>query len=160
MARGDAVPPDDEVTRWIKPRQIGKDDDGNVVLDNQGQPAFIAPDAFALAEDEDGLSVTWLQHFALARANHLPAAAEAFRQSVPSQRLSGKSAFAIGSVGDILATGREHGSKLRVLQDPVPGNSGHSEIRRYPHEVGLLQEAMANQVFRERHLYSHILNPP
>ncbi|MGA9581766.1 MAG: hypothetical protein WBR13_07345 [Allosphingosinicella sp.] len=156
MVKGESVPSDDDVTRWIKPKLIGKDDDGNVVLNEYGQPAVVAPQAFSLSDDEDGLSVTWLQRFGLDRPVHLPLAAEAFRQSIPSQRLSAKSAFAIGKVSSILERGRQHGSKLRVVQDPIDGNAGHAEIRRYPRELGLLQEALANEVFSERHLYASI----
>jgi hypothetical protein len=156
MARGDAVADHDDVTRWVKPKFVGKDDDGEVLLDEYDCPKFVAPAAFALALDEDGLSVTWLQQFGTGRAVHMRPAAEAFRSSIPSKKLSGKSAFAIATAGDVLAEGKKNSHKLRILHDPVDGNEGHTEIRRYPAEMGLLQLALATETFRERYLYQDI----
>jgi hypothetical protein len=156
MARGDALPASDEIARWIKPRLLGKDDDGQVILDGKGCPSVVSPAAFELGQDEDSLSVTWLQFFGYARVGHLPAAAEAIRASMESKTLQAKGAFAIGSVHIVLATGRDYGVKLRILEDPVEGNDGHAEIRRYPRELGLLQIALARNVFAERHLYAQV----
>lgn len=153
MAKGEIVPPEHETTRWIKPKFLGKDDDGQIVVDQQGRPTVVAPAAFALADDEESLSITWLQFFGLERLAHLPKAAEAFRLSIPSQSLKPKSAFAIAQVAAIIEAGKDYGAKLRIIQDPVDGNEGHSEIRRYPREIGLLQTVLAEQVFSERHLY-------
>lgn len=156
MAKGENVPPEDEATRWIKPKLLGKDDDNQVVVDTQGRPTVVAPSAFALADDEESISITWLQCFGLDRSAHLPKAAEAFRLSIPSQTLSAKGAFAIAHVAEVIAAGKDHGLKLRVVQDPVDGNAGHAEIRRYPREMGLLQTMLATQVFGERYLYGDI----
>lgn len=156
MAKGDAVPSVDEVTRWIKPSHLGKDDDGNVILDKNGTPAVIVPAAFSLKPDEESLSLTWLQFFAPDRGQHLPLAAEAFRNSIPSKKISDKSVFAIGMVEKTVEAGKKHGNRLRILHDPCDGNDGHCEIRRYPVELGLLQLELAEIVFAERHLYSTI----
>lgn len=153
MARGDALPVEHEVTRWIKPKHLGKDDDDNVLVDGQGRPTDVFPEAFALGEDEESLSVTWLQFFAPGRVAHLPLAADAIRQSMKSKSLQPKGALAIATVAVVLEAGRDHGTKLRVLEDAVEGNDGHVEIRRYPPEMGLLQIAMAQDVFTERYRY-------
>ena len=159
MARGDALPDQDEVTRWIKPKLLGRDDNGNVVLDNQGRPKFVFPAAFELREDEDSLSVTWLQHFGNGRVQHLPKAAEAFRKSTNSGKLQAHSAFAIAGVASIKETGASHDSKLRILEDPIDGNPGHTEIRRYPREMSELQVVLAAETFAERHLYEKVKTP-
>lgn len=156
MAAGEIVPPEDEATRWIKPRLLGKDDDGQIIVDERGRPTMVFPAAYALADDEDGLSITWLQFFGVERLVHLPRAAEAFRVSIPSQNLKPKSAFAIAQIATILAVGKDHGAKLRIIQDPIDGNKGHSEIRRDPREISLLQSVLAEQVFSERYLYGDI----
>lgn len=159
MAQGDALPAGDEITRWIKPKLLGKDDDGQVIVDGNGCPSKVFPEAFALGDDEDSLSVTWLQHFGPERVEHLPKAAEAIRASMESKTLQAKGALAVANVGVVLAAGRDHGAKLRILEDPVDGNDGHAEIRRYPYEMGLLQSVMANEVFTERHLYRDVKTP-
>lgn len=156
MAKGDPIPAGDEVTRWIKPRLLGRDDDGNVITDTTGHPVFVFPEAFELRDDEDGLSLTWLQPFGTTRSIHLPAAAEAVRATTDSGRLSGQSAFAVGRVEEIKQAGAAAGVKLRIIEDPIEGNDGHSEIRRYPHEMGVLQSLLAAEVFSERYLYSAV----
>lgn len=159
MAKGDSLPDDDEVTRWIKPKLVGRDDDGNVILDALGRPVFVFPAAFELRDDEDSLSVTWLQHFANERAKHLPQAADAVRKTTKSGKLQRASAFAVAAVGSIKDAGFHHDLKLRILEDPVEGNSGHSEIRRYPAEMGAFQAVLAAETFAERHLYDTLRQP-
>lgn len=149
MARGDSIPDDNEVARWIKPKLLGRDDDDNVVLDAHGRPVFVFPAAFELRDDEDSLSVTWLQYFAEGRAQHLPKAADAFRQTTRSGKLQAQSAFAIAKVGALKETGVRHDLKLRILEDPIDGNPGHSEIRRYPREMGEFQAVLATDTFGE-----------
>lgn len=159
MAQGDALPPGDEITRWIKPKLLGKDDDGQVIVDDSGRPLKVFTEAFALGDGEDSLSVTWLQHFGPERLEHLPRAADAIRTSMESKTLQPKGALAIANVDLVLATGRNHGVKMRILEDPVDGNDGHAEIRRYPQEMGLLQNILANEVFAERYLYGDVREP-
>lgn len=156
MAKGDALPREDETTRWIKFKFIGKDDDGNVEVDAKGCPITVAPHAFELDQDEDGLSLTWLQSFGTERAEHLPAAADAVRQSQNSKKLSANSAFAIGEVGALISAGQDCAQNLRVLHDPIHDNKGHTEVRRYPHDVGDLQMQLANRIFNERYLYADV----
>lgn len=156
MARGDALPDSDEVTRWVKPKLLGRDDDGNVVVDGKGRPRLIFPQAFELRDDEESLSVTWLQHFGATRAVHLPLAADAFRQTTDSGKLQANSAFAIAEVRRIKEAGTAHDTKLRILLDPIDGNSGHSEIRRFPRELSSLHSVLADEVFVERYLYRHV----
>jgi hypothetical protein len=159
MANGDAVSDEDEVTRWIRRKLLGRDDDDNVILDELSRPAFVFPAAFELGDEEDSLSVTWLQHFGEHRKQHLPAAAEAVRRTMKSGRLPAQSAFAIARVGPVKATGSDHDLKLRVLEDPVEGNTGHTEIRRYPREMSAFQAVLAAETFAERHLYDYLRQP-
>ncbi|WP_294122788.1 hypothetical protein [Sphingomonas sp.] len=156
MAKGDALPVGDEATRWVKRKFVGRDDNDQVIVDGNGRPTTVAPAAFELRDDEDALSVTWLQHFGPARAEHLPLAAEAVRVTQDSQKLSPQSAFVVGQVSAVISAGQDAGSKLRILHDPIDGNEGHTEIRRFPRDVGLLQTTLASEVFAERHLYDDV----
>jgi hypothetical protein len=159
MAKGDALPDADEVTRWIKPKLLGRDDDDNVIVDQVGRPVFVFPAAFELRDDEESLSVTWLQHFGADRSQHLPQAADAFRKTTTSKKLQAQSAFAIATVASIKEAGGRHDLKLRILEDPISGNTGHSEIRRYPHEMSAFQTVLAEETFAERHLYDTLRQP-
>lgn len=150
------VPPSDDVTRWIKPRLLGRNDAGEVALDHQGRPAFVFPQAFELREHEEGLSLTWLQPFGRGRGEQLPRAAEAVRRTAPSGKLQKTSAFAVANVKAIKEAGQAHEASLRVLTAPIDGNEGHCEIRRLPRESGPLHLLLASETFAERYTYEHI----
>jgi hypothetical protein len=156
MAKGDALPEEHHVTRWIKPKFVGKNDDGTVILDASGRPDAIFPDAFKLRDDEDTLSVTWLERFGSSLADQLPAAAEAVRASTNSGQLKSSSAFAVGNVGKIKGTAADNGFKIRVVEDPEGENPGHSEVRRYPRDADELFQTLAESVFRPRFLYGSL----
>jgi|GEM_PF-873524 len=159
MAKGDAVPEEHHVTRWIKPRFLGKNDDGTVDVDEFGCPQTIFPSAFELRDDEDALSITWLEHFGATLADQLPLAAEAVRSATASGDLKPKSAFAVGNVGQIRTAAQDHGFKVRIIEDPEDNNTGHCEVRRYPRDADEFYQAMALDVFRRRYLYGDIVKP-
>lgn len=159
MAKGDALPDGDEVTRWIKPKLLGRENDGSVIVDAAGCPTFVFPAAFELREDEDSLSVTWLQCFAADRSRNLPQAADAFRKTTDSGNLQSKSAFVIATVDAIKNAGVQFDLKLRILEDPIKDNSGHAEIRRFPREMGPFQTLLAAETFLERHIYGTLKQP-
>ena len=156
MAKGDSLPDQDHVTRWIKPRFVGKNDDGSVIVDKAGRPSMIFPHAFEMREDEESLSITWLEHFGGTLGIQLPLAADAVRTTTQSGTLKDKSGFAIGLVSHIKEAGSKHGAKLRVIEDPINGNSGHSEVRRYPRSADLLYSELAGDTFSLRYLYGEI----
>ena len=156
MAQHDAVPSEHDVTRWIKPKLMSADDKGDIETDRDGRPLFIFPQAFALRDDEEYLSVTWVDFFGPHRLGNLKAAADAFRESTDSKRLAAKSAFAVANVAKIAACCREHGHSVRIVEEPVDSNDGHAAIRRYPRDVGELQDRLAGSVFLERWFYNDL----
>ena len=158
MARNERVPPEDEVTRWIKPGLVTRTDAGEVERTTDGRIAQIAPQAFELRADEEYLSVTWLQLFGADRLTHLPLAAEAFRKSLTSQKLSGKGVFAIAGVGALSAACEMHGANVRILQEPEDQNPGHVAVRRFPAEAADLHVYLATELFVERYTYHEVSN--
>lgn len=158
MARNDPVPADDDITRWVKLRFIARDDTGVPIRDAKGKIAQIAPQAFELREDEEYLSVTWLQCFGADRVTHLPAATEAVKNSQTSKSLAKNSAFAIAQVALMAATCLEYGAKVRILQEPEDDNVGHVAVRRFPAEASDLHVALASDLFGERYTYQEILD--
>lgn len=153
MARHDPIPDGDDVARWIKPKLMSADDNGEVEVDGDGRPAFIFPQAFALREGEEYLSLTWVDHFGPQRMDNIRLAAAAVRESQASKRLSLNGAFAVGAAGQLKACCNDNGHRVRVLEEPLEANTGHVAVRRYPTELGELQEELANEIFLERHFY-------
>src|ERR1700753_3060157 len=108
MAKGEALPSDAELSRWIKRKYLGRDEDDKIIVSDQGRPTRVFPEAFELKPDEDGLSVTWLQFFAPARVDNIPASAEAVRQSMETKVLPDNSAFAVAPLEAVAARASEH----------------------------------------------------
>ena len=156
MARNDPVPAEDDITRWIKPAWVKRTDDGEAERTPTGEIAQIAPQAFELREGEEYLSVTWLQAFGAERQVQLPLAAEAFRHSQPSKKLGLNGVFAIAGVETLSNACKEHGAKIRVLQEPEDENPGHVAVRRFPAEAGDLHVHLATEIFLERYTYKEI----
>lgn len=158
MSRFDSLPSGDDVTRVIKPSLLGRDDEGNVIVDEKGLPRAIFPSAFELRSDEDGLSINWLQCFGAEKREQIKLTAEAVRLTNKSKKLSVKTGFAVAKVSEVLKAGQDNGSKLRVVHDPIDGNRGHSEIRQYPRELSAFQEVLASETFTECYLYGDVIN--
>src|SRR5690606_21656139 len=101
MAKNDPIPDAHSLARWIKPRFLAKNDEGEVDTDGDGRPIFVFPQAFELREDEDYLSVTSLDHFDGERPQQLTSAAAAIQSSTEKNRLSKRSAIAVGLAGQL-----------------------------------------------------------
>lgn len=103
-----------------------------------GRPLF---SAFQLREDEDGLSVTWLEYFRGDPEQRVVRAVQAIRAS--NLKPSSKSGFAIGVVQSIKSDclGRKH--KIRIVHAPVKDNFAHSELRQFPRDDAELLEILA-----------------
>lgn len=153
MAQHDPVPGPSKVTRWVKPKLLVADDDGEVLADANGNPLRVFPKAFALREDEEYLSVTSIDFFGAAAPQNLKDAANAVRESQDSKKLSGNGAFVVATVDATSECCQRHGHKVRILEEPVENNEGHVAIRRFPFEVGQLHDELANDTFSERHFY-------
>ena len=160
MAKNDAIDPQAEITRWIKPKFLARDDDGNIELDANSHPAFVFPQAFQLRADleEEYLSVTCLEFFDGDRIGRLKASANAVRQSQASKKLSRDSAFAVAVTERVRSACESFGHRVRILEEPIDGNCGHVAIRRFPFETSELHAVLSRDIFFERHLYRLLVN--
>jgi hypothetical protein len=142
------LPDDDHVMRYVPWGRLRRDEDDNII--------GILPEAFQLRQDEDSLSVGWVEFYANPETR--------VHQSVwalrNSRKAGAKSAFAIGNVGKIKATCAVHGSKVRVLHEPKEGEPAHSGIRRLPRDDLILLAALAEDVFAEMIRNSSIPTEP
>jgi hypothetical protein len=127
------LPPEDHVMRLVAPSRLRKDEN-NVVVG-------VSHTAFRRRDDEDGLSVTWIEYFAGVRAVQEVAAVHAFRASnvTPGKN----SAFAIGNVGGICAACNARPYTVRIVHSPTTDNLAHAEVVELPRDDDELLEALA-----------------
>ncbi len=132
MGRGDRVPDDDHVLRHCPGGRIGRD----------GDPK---PAAFMLRENEEYLSVNWLEHSGqpdlAAAVRHAEGAVGRFRQLRKSCR------FAVLNVGAVKTAIATHaGIALRVEHLPLEGNPSHSGIFGHAAADRILALDIANEL--------------
>lgn len=154
MAKYDKIPDDHLLTRWIRRKFLARDDENNVIVDEVGNPKHIFPQAFCLRDGEDALSLTDVDFFDGDAVQKRWAAVEAVRLSQASQKLSDSDAFCFSSCGQVIACCKSHGSKVRVIEDPVDGNDAHCLVASYPDGLGMLQEELATLTFSGSTFYS------
>jgi hypothetical protein len=139
--KGTNLPNEDHVMRYVPWGRLRRDGDDNVL-------GFL-PQAFQRREDEDYLSVNWLEFHVAERDTEIRLSVWAVRDSF-EKPLGAKSAFAIGNVSRIKETCQRAGSRVRIVHEPEPNNPGHSGIRRVPRDDLILLETLAMDVFTER----------
>ena len=74
IKRGNSLPGQDHIMRYVPPARLRRDEDGNVL--------GILPQAFAHRNDEDFLSVNWLEHFKKDKASNLRDCVDAQRATL------------------------------------------------------------------------------
>lgn len=138
----DQLPDEAHVARYVGGNRLIKDDFGSVV--------GVFPEAFALREGEEYLSVTWVEYFAGDICQKLTAAVHAIRRTI---RARSTSRYLIGNVGHLKKTCRSRECAIRVLREPIDGNDGHTAVRRYASQDLALLALLASEVFT-----AHICN--
>jgi hypothetical protein len=138
--KGKNLPDEDHVIRYVPWGRLRRDEDENVL-------GFL-PQAFQLRQEEDYLSVNWLQYYDGDPETQIRLSVWAMRDSF-EKPLGAKSAFAIGNVGEVKKTSEAFGSRVRVVREPEPRNPGHSAILQLPRDDLSLLEALAADAFTE-----------
>jgi hypothetical protein len=134
------LPDEDHVMRYVPWTRLDKDEDDNV-------RGFL-PQAFELRDDEDGLSVNWVEYHDGDWETRIQASVNAIRGSF-ERGIGKKSAFGIGNVGKIKETCLASGARVRVIHAPKKPNLAHAEIRRLPRDYLTLLQALADDVFAD-----------
>jgi hypothetical protein len=141
MAARKPIPDDHSVMRFA---QLSK----HIIDPDTGKSVGVSPAAFALGpEDKGGLSVTWVEHFGPNSSGTRVKAALAYRESLKSKHLGAAGAFVSATVGNIKKAAVPFKKNVRVVHDPVPGNQGHAEIRRFNDDDLELLEHLSADVF-------------
>jgi hypothetical protein len=132
-----SLPDEDHVMRYVSWARLRRDADDNVL--------GVLPEAFQLRQDEDALSVNWIEFY----GNSETRVHESVWALRKSRKAGAKSAFVIGEVGKIKATCTLHGCTVRVLHEPQDGEPAHAAIRRLPRDDLILLAALAEDAFTE-----------
>ncbi len=121
--KGDDLPADDHIVRYVKPSMIEEDGTAN------GADFRLRPDR----PDETGVSVNWLEAFDPDKAHQLAEVRRLYRLTV---RKSGR--FAEMNIGAVRAKVAQELATLRVVHDPLEAegdyeaDSSHAEITGLP----------------------------
>lgn len=128
---------------------------GKLETDGNGEPTGrLLFSAFQRKEDDEGLSVTWLEYFPGDRPQQIERAVQAIRAS--NFKPGRKSAFAIGGVGPIKQQCLANKRKIRIIHEPVDDNKAHAELRQFPRDNVPLLEALAASTWAEVVFNAHI----
>lgn len=139
--KGMSLPDLDHVIRHVSWSKLRKDVDDNVL-------GFL-PQAFALRPVEESInsiSVNWLEYFDGDHAVRTKKSVQSLRAAKP---IGEKSAFGIGSVGNIKEVCKKNGSLVKIVYAPTGGNLSHSVIKAIPKDDLLLLTALATDAFCE-----------
>ena len=144
------VPDADHLMRFVPYKRQDRDAESDEFLG-------ILNTAFRLGEkDEGGLSLTWVEHYGPKSATTYGIAASRFRDSLPTQKIGAKSAFAIGQAGSIRAVSMQYGKAVRFVHAPDGPNTGHVELHRFTDDDLRLLDALAIEVFAEHVLVAQL----
>jgi len=138
ITKGMNLPNEDHVMRYVPWTKLRRDEDENVI-------GFL-PHAFELRQEEQFLSVNWLEYFSGDRDNRIRDSVKMFRKI---RSVGKKSAFGIGNVGQIKEICSANGAQVRIVYEPEANNQAHSAIRRLPRDDLSLLEALAAEAFLE-----------
>jgi hypothetical protein len=139
------LPDTDHVLRHVAWGQLRRDDELNVI-------GFLG-EAFRRREDEESLSVSWLEFYPTPETR-LRDAVWAVRKN---RKVGSKSAFALACVANLKRVCSEvGGTRVRVVHEPLPSWPAHSGIRRLSRDDEALLEALAADAFAEMVLNSSI----
>lgn len=132
------LPDEHHVMRYVSWNRLRKDENDNVL-------GFLG-EAFQLKQNEESLSVNWLEYFDRDRDTKIRMSVETFRQTITVGK---KSAFGIANVSKIKEICRAYGTNVRIVYEPTDNNPSHSAIRRLPRDDLSLLDALAADVFVE-----------
>jgi len=134
--KGALLPDQDCVIRYVSPARLRRDEDGNIL-------GFL-PQAFALRDGEESLSVNWPGIY---DGDHEASTKEVIWELRAANEIRRNSAFGIGSVGNIKEACKNNGAAVKIVYDPRKGIPSHSLIRNLPRDNPELLDALANDVF-------------
>jgi hypothetical protein len=143
MTANSSLPNSDHVMRFVPKGRQHRDPDTDEFIG-------LIPQAMQLREnDKGGLSVTWVEHFGAYGLAAKREAAIAYRETLRTRHIGREAVFASAQVQAIVDAGLRYSKGLVIVHDPVPGNPGHAEIRRFTDDDLTLLDLLATEIFTE-----------
>ena len=119
----------------------------------------ILPHAYQRREDENALSVNWLERVPGDQQTRLKEAAKLIQATQSSGKVGAKARLAVSRVGKFKQTCKANGSKVRIVHEPVEGNEPHSSVRQIPRDDQVLLEAIAREAVEGHYTFGELLKP-
>ncbi len=124
VANFGSLKPDDTVILYCSPTKFEKD--GGV---------YKCPSTAAFRQDDDGISVTWVEFF----TPPPPSIDQAKLATAASMSLNKNGVYAKAKVSEILRLAQKAKLTVCVIHDPQASNDGHSLIKGWPHDDAIRQ---------------------
>lgn len=140
IKRGNLLPGQDHIMRYVPPARLRRDEDGNVL--------GILPHAFAHRNGEDSLSVNWLEYFKKDKASNLRSCVDAQRATLAV----GKNCmYAVAVVDRVKQICEKKQKPARIVYHPTKGNAAHAAIYVQHNEDLNVMSDLAFEFEREMH---------
>lgn len=136
ISRGMALPDTDHVMRYVSWNRLQKDGDDNII--------GVLPHAFRLRENEDGLSVNWVEHYV---GSHEERISQVVHELRATMDVRPKSAFGLSMVKAIKQTCRNTPRAIKVVYSPTTNIPSHALVRHIPDEDMNLLDALSKEAF-------------
>jgi hypothetical protein len=132
------VPDEDHVLRFVPHARVKRDADE--------RPIGIFPQSFSHRDNEEYLSVTWLQYFGCGYESAYALAAHAIRSEL---RVGNKAAFVVAQVSQLVKACAANRVRARVLHEPTDKNPAHCALRGLQKAEDQLLALLAEEIFTD-----------
>ncbi len=135
--KGDTIPDSDNIARFCKP--------------STAPNGVIAPTAFMLRENEDSLSVNWLEFLNCPnKDSEIKEMQRIYSETFRTVSLNARIAILnVGEIRDVVRTETQDHRNIEALHDPIPdGDQSHSEIHNLKQDNEFIAELIL-EVLRE-----------
>lgn len=142
------LPDDDHIVRYVPWTKVDKDANDNV--------RGILWTAYQRRDDEDGLSVNWLERTGCEDLEaQLRATVSLLETAMTVKR---KARLAVSGVRQFKSVCAAHEARVRIVHIPEGDNEPHSEIRQIPKEDQRLMEDLARQAVTSHHACGDLMD--
>ena len=129
--------------RYVPPARLRRDEDGKVL--------GILHQAFAHRNNEDYLSVNWLEHFKKDKASNLRDCVDAQRATL---KVGKNCVYAVAMVDKVKQVCINKQKSVRIVYHPIQGNVAHSALHVQHNEDLNVMSDLALEFEKEMHLNS------
>ena len=140
IKRGNSLPGQDHIMRYVPPARLRKDEDGIVL--------GILPQAFAHRNGEDSLSINWLEYFKKDKASNLCDCVDVQRATL---NVGKNCVYAVAMVDKVKQICIKKQKPVRIVYQPTKGNLAHSALYVQHNEDLNVMSDLALEFEKEMH---------